>query len=297
MNVEKFEKILRTKKIKYDFYTIKNINNKKKIAFFYLKKKIIFLLKISLNIFTSNQFKNEINSYNFIKKKRIHFLTTSAEKFYNNKSISILKIKYVDGEKGSFFDLKKFYQRKYIKTKTINLSNYKNILKNNFKKIHLVNIKIDNDFKKINNYFKKEKLKICLSHGDFAHWNTISNRKKNYVFDLEYFSKERIYLYDILHWLIQPYINKIRFFNYTTKFNIFLIFLIKYNLNNLNVKYNKREIIKYIIVYFIEIKYTYYIAKYISKKYKIISPKDLKRSKILYKFCSQQISYFLRLVD
>ena len=61
MNVEKFEKILRTKKIKYDFYTIKNINNKKKIAFFYLKKKIIFLLKISLNIFTSNQSAREWN--------------------------------------------------------------------------------------------------------------------------------------------------------------------------------------------------------------------------------------------
>ena len=127
----------------------------------------------------------------------------------------------------------------------------------------------------------------------FVHWNTITD-KKHYVFDLEYFSKERIFLYDILHWVIQPYINKLKFFNYTTKFNIFLIFLVKYNLNNLNIKFTDREIVKYIIIYFLELKYTYYIAKDISKKYRIISPKNLKRSKTLFKFCSQQISYFLR---
>lgn len=296
MNKEKFEKILRIKKIKYDFYTIKNINNKKKIAFFYLKNKIIFLLKISLNTFTSNQFKNEINSYKFIKKKKIHFLTTSAEKFYKNKSISILKIKYVNGKKGSFFDLKKFYLKKYIITRKIKFSNYLNILKKNFKNIHKTNLEINNEFKKINDYFDKDKLKICPSHGDFVHWNTITDKKKHYVFDLEYFSKERIFLYDILHWVIQPYINKLKFFNYTTKFNIFLIFLVKYYLNNLNIKFSDREIIKYIIIYFLEIKYTYYIAKDISKKHRIISPKNLKRSKTLFKFCSQQISYFLRLL-
>ena len=294
MNKEKFEKILRIKKIKYDFYTIKNINNKKKIAFFYLKNQIIFLLKISLNTFSSNQFKNEINSYKFIKNKKIHFLTTSAEKFYNNKSISILKIKYVNGKKGSFFDLKKFYLKKYINTKNIKFSNYLNILKKNFKNIHKTNLEINNEFKKINDYFDKDKLKICPSHGDFVHWNTITDKKKHYVFDLEYFSKERIFLYDILHWVIQPYINKLKFFNYTTKFNIFLIFLVKYNLNNLNIKFTDREIVKYIIIYFLELKYTYYIAKDISKKYRIISPKNLKRSKTLFKFCSQQISYFLR---
>lgn len=297
MNLDKFEKIIKSKKIEYDFYTLKNVNNNKKIAFFYYKNQIIFLLKVSFNHFTTNQFKNEINSYNFIKKKRIHFTISSAEKFYNNKSVSILKIKYINGRKGNFFDLKKFYLKKRINTKKIKFSDYLKILIKNFKNIHKTNLEINNEFKKINDYFDKDKLKICPSHGDFVHWNTITDKKKHYVFDLEYFSKERIFLYDILHWVIQPYINKLKFFNYTTKFNIFMIFLVKYNLKNLEIKLSERELIKYIIVYFLELKYIYYIASDINKKYKIISPKNLLKSKKLHKYCSQQINYFLKLLN
>jgi len=289
--INKILKIIKLDKLKH--YII-NANNKKLIAFFYKNKKILFILKISFNQFTTNQFTNESKSYFFLKNKNINFNLTTFKNVYKKKKISISKIKYIKGKQGNFFDLENFFIKDKFKFKSIKFDNYFKILIKNFKVIHSYDLKRDKEFKKINSYFKKERLNIAYSHGDFVHWNSIKTNNKYFLYDLEYFSKKRIFLYDIFHWLIAPITNKLRFFKYKINYNYLLILFLKFYLNKFKFKLDNRQIIKYLLLYFLEQKYIYLLAKDINKKYNIISAKNLKNSKLLTIFYSNQIKLFLK---
>tara|TARA_B100001741_G_C16553187_1_gene600636 strand:+ start:3778 stop:4677 length:900 start_codon:yes stop_codon:yes gene_type:complete len=293
----KIDKIFRIKKFNKLKYTIDEINNKKLIAYFFKKNKIFFVLKISFNQFTSNQFNNEKNAYKILKKRKHPFYLTKYRNIYNHKYTSISKIKYIDGKKGSFFDLDKFFKIKNLKIQTIKFEKYTQIMKENFRKIHSFNFIIDKDFENIQSIFKNEKIDISLSHGDFTHWNSIKSKNNYFIYDLEYFSKKRVFLYDILHWLIAPITNKFKLFKFKINYNYLLILFIRFYLNKLNHKLSKREIIKYLLLYFIEQKYIALLADKINKKYKIISHENLKNSKLLSKFYSNQIKIFIKYLN
>ena len=56
------------------------------------------------------------------------------------------------------------------------------------------------------------RIPLDVSHGDFIHFNTLKTSNKNYVFDLEFFQKERSHLYDYFHWYVTPiFLQSIKF--------------------------------------------------------------------------------------
>jgi len=273
----------------------KEINLKKYLVYINSKKKINYLLKVSFNKYTSTLFQNEIRGFKFFKKNKI-FNLKNIKNIYNIKNISVLKTKYIYGKTVNYFELKNFYNVKYLPKKKINISQYEKILKKNFKTIN--NYKIDKikEFKileKINN----KNIELSASHGDFVYWNCIKKKKLFYVYDFEHFAKSRIYIYDILHWIIFPITIKFRYINYKLNYNLLLIYYVKLFLKYLNIYLDNEELIKYIILYFIEQKYFFYQAKSINQKHKIIKKVDLKNSVKLSNFYSTQIKIFIKYVN
>lgn len=290
---EKIKKKLEKLNLSYDNYYLVELNNKKYIGFFYIKKKIKYLLKFSFDDFNSNLFNNEAQSYKFLKNRSVHFKIVNFQNILKDKDCYISKINYVDGNNGKYFELKDFFIKDKFKHYPIKIDKYFTILKSNFKNIYNYDLKKDKDFKKILEKFKNQKLNITLSHGDFVPWNSIKNFKVKRIYDLEYFSKKRIFIYDILHWLICPVTNKLKYLNYNLNYNKILIYYIKFNLKILDIKLDNNQLLMYILFYFYEQKYFFLQAKNINKKYKIISSLNSKNSNKLFKFYSNQIKIFL----
>ena len=174
------------------------------------------------------------------------------------------------------------------------MSVIKHIFKKNFKNIFIYQLpgEFNKDFDNILKKFPKEDIKISLSHGDFTHHNLIKSMNGSICFiDFEYFSKQRIYIYDILHWLIAPIVNK-----------MVLKYRIKLNLNYLlkkwvqlffffiNFKVKERDLEKYLLLYYLEQKYFFKITPKLKKKYNIFSYKTI--------FSSSKLSnYYSKLLD
>lgn len=290
---EKIRKKLEKLNLSYDKYSLVELNNKKYIGFFYIKKKIKYLLKFSFDKFNSNLFNNETQSYKFLKNRNIHFKIVNLQNILKNKDCYISKINYIDGNNGKYFELKNFFNKDKFKHYPIRIEKYFTILKSNFKNIYNYDLKKDNDLKKILKKFKNQKTNITLSHGDFVPWNSVKTLNGYLVYDLEYFAKKRIFIYDILHWLICPLTNKLKYLNYSLNYNKILIYYIKFNLKILDIKLDNNQLLMYILFYFYEQKYFFLQAKNIDKKYKIISSLNLKNSNKLFKFYSNQIKIFL----
>lgn len=291
---EKIRKKLEKLNLSYDKYSLVELNNKKYIGFFYIKEKIKYLLKFSFDKFNSNLFNNEAQSYKFLKNRNIHFKIVNLQNILKNKDCYISKINYIDGNNGKYFELKNFFNKDKFKHYPIRIEKYFTILKSNFKNIYNYDLKKDNDLKKILKKFKNQKTNITLSHGDFVPWNSVKTLNGYLVYDLEYFAKKRIFIYDILHWLICPITNKFRIVGYKFNYNFILIIYIKIFIKTLGINLSYKEIQMYLLLYFFEQKHFFFQANQINKKYKIISSYNLKKSKLLNNFFSKQIKIFLK---
>ena len=85
--------------------------------------------------------------------------------------------------------------------------------------------------------------------------------------------------------------------NFKINYNILLVYWIKFILTRLNINLSSKEVIKYLLLFFLEQKYFFLMAKQLNKKYKIISKKNLKKSSLRSTFYSNQINNFLRYLN
>lgn len=256
-----------------------------------------FLIKIAQSSFTSNLSKNENSSYSFLKRKKNHFRIPKYQTIFRNNQYSISEVERIHGKKGNLFNFKKFF---YSNSKTIknikicSIEKYLNILSKNFNKIFLINInkEFSEEFKedknKVLNLFPKQKVKIGFSHGDFVHWNTIKSYNGKYMcFDLEYFSKERIYIYDLINWFIVPLKKYIFvFLDLKINLNFFLVLILKLILLNLKINLSIKSIEKYLLLFYLEQKYFYKMTSKLKKKYKIYKYKNIYESRKYAKYYS-----------
>lgn len=240
------------KEVKWNLNTIKNVLNIhcikgniskishlpfKKILIKIKDKKYYYLYKISYDPYSIKLSDNEIQSYKIIKNNKLNFIKIPVyKKITLNKKYSITKVKYINEKKGNFFEFDSFYKFMNLnKTKYSLITNYINLKMDNY--IHL-NKKIAKDlfinkYKiKIINKFRLNKVITNYSHGDFSKYNTLKNKKDNYVIDLEFFNRNRNFLYDYLFWHLVPV------FNYLYKLNNIVHISILFYLTKNFIKYN-----------------------------------------------------------
>ena len=236
-------KILDDNKIKGQIIDIKFYQYKK----IYIKIKEhenIFLYKLCLHEYSINLSINESDGYNYFSKEdQLKFNLPDYKLINITKDYSLCKIEFIEGYKGNYFELSKFYNNDYSQNyKKINLQDYiSSIIKKN---------QVDRDkSKKINEIINliMEKYKTTLipvedSHGDLISFNTIKKLNKNYVFDLEFFQKERSLLYDFFHWHITPIMFKSLEYNNKFIINIFLLFFVKILYLQFKIKHKKSTV-------------------------------------------------------
>jgi len=190
----------------------------KKILILIKYKEDISILKICHDPYSIKLSNNENKSYKIIKKNNLNFINILPfRKIKSKKNLSLTVIKFINGKKANFFEFNNFYKFTNLKkTKNFSINNYINKKINHY--IHL-NIKISKDLsinkykKKILNTYKLDKVITTYSHGDFSKYNTIKNEKNNYVIDLEFFNKNRNFMYDFLFWYLVPVLNYLYKFN------------------------------------------------------------------------------------
>ena len=194
--------------------------------------KKIYLLKLSLDNYSIALAKNEENGYlNLNKFYKSKFNLVNYKMINRSNNYALSKIEFINGIKGNYFEFNKFYNYNFSsELKTIQLKDYITLIKDRYY-INQNNSRINELFSHTINIFlsKYETYKIPLdaSHGDFIHYNTLKTSNKNYVFDLEFFQKERSYLYDSFHWYITPIFFKSIKFNtvFTLVNNIYSILI------------------------------------------------------------------------
>ena len=259
--------------VKWNLDTIKNvlninsINGKilkisylpfKKILVKIKDKKYIYLYKISYDPYSIKLSDNETQSYKIINNNKLNFIKILPfKKITLNKKYSITKVKYIYERKANFFEFDSFYKFMNLKkTKYSLVTNYINLKIKNY--IHL-NKKISKDIfikkykKKIINTFKLKKVITSYSHGDFSKYNTLINKKKKYVIDLEFFNRNRNFLYDYLFWHLVPVLNYLYKLNNIVHINIILYLIknfIKYNLLKKKLYIENLEL--YFVLFFFE---------------------------------------------
>ena len=257
----KFKKLLVKKKIIH----IKSLNLNKSI--FYLldnkkaSKKII--LKVASQKYSKRLIRNEFRGYKS-KKIRSKFFNLPKFKFYySNSKILAYETDFINQKKGNYFQFFKFHKKKY---------NFKKI----FLKKYFLKLKKDNLFnyefkdKLIKFYEKKIEIKfkniscvpVDVCHGDFVKWNTSININKYYVFDLEFYSENKVFCYDTIHWFFMPITNLLFKINKYVKFNkiqnFILIIIIKFALKYVyQDKYTNNEKELFFLLYLID-KEIYY---------------------------------------
>ena len=209
----------------------------KKILITIKYKEDISILKICHDPYSIKLSNNENKSYKIIKKNNLNFINILPfRKIRSKKNLSLTVIKFINGKNANFFEFNNFYKfTNSNKTKNFSINNYTNKKINHY--IHL-NKKISKDLsinkykKKILNIYKLDKVITTYSHGDFSKYNTIKNKKNNYVIDLEFFNKNRNFLYDFLFWYLVPVLNYLYKLN-----NILPVSIIFYLIENF-IKYN-----------------------------------------------------------
>ena len=259
--------------VKWNLDTIKNvlninsINGKilkisylpfKKILVKIKDKKYIYLCKISCDPYSIKLSNIETQSYKIINNNKLNFIKILPfKKITLNKKYSITKVKYIYERKANFFEFDSFYKFMNLKkTKYSLVTNYINLKIKNY--IHL-NKKISKDIfikkykKKIINIFRLKKVITSYSHGDFSKYNTLINKKKKYVIDLEFFNRNRNFLYDYLFWHLVPVLNYLYKLNNIVHINIILYLIkkfIKYNLLKKKLYIENLEL--YFVLFFFE---------------------------------------------
>ena len=204
----------------------------KKIHIKIEENKKIYLLKLSLDNYSISLAKNEENGYlNLNKFYKSKFNLVDYKMINRNNNYALSKIEFINGIKGNYFDFNKFYNYNFpSESKTIQLKDYITLIKDRYC-INQSNNRINELFSQTINMFlsKYETYRIPLdvSHGDFIHYNTLKTSNNNYVFDLEFFQKERSYLYDYFHWYITPIFSRSIKFNavFTLVKNIYSILI------------------------------------------------------------------------
>ena len=275
-------------KVKIDH--ILTLNNSKFIIFF---KKRKYIFKISIDIFNKNLFINENKGINFFKKKFPTLKIPSSLFIKKYKKIFILKIKLVKGNKTHYFNLADIIKKnKFLSesSNNIKIKDFRSVLKDNFKTIFLYKLDsdFDSDFDKILKKFNSYQIETSVSHGDFTHHNIINSFKKYHIIDFEYFSKKRIYNYDILHWLISPIVKKLVLnFKINININYFLKLWIKLCFFLFNMKLHNKNLDLYLNLYYLDQKYFFKMTKFLKKKHKIYSKKTLSDSIELTKYYSK----------
>ena len=273
---------------------IEKINNSKFIIYLYKMKLVI---KICHDDFNSNLFLNEKKAYKHLKKNRFFLHIAKFNYFKKLNTLKILAINFIKGKKVNYLNLSLVIKKNKNLLKhnqKISISVIKHIFKKNFKNIFIYQLpsEFDKDFDNIIKKFPKEDIKISLSHGDFTHHNLIKSMNGSICFiDFEYFSKQRIYIYDILHWLIAPIVNKM-VLNYRIKLN--LNYLLKKWVQLffffINFKVKERDLEKYLLLYYLEQKYFFKITPKLKEKYNIFSYKTISSS-------SKLSNYYSKLLD
>lgn len=237
INKKKIYLELKKKKIKViNEYKIKNklfiiINDNKKIK----------ILKYFINQAELPYLKNEIKGYRYFKKNNKFYIP----KLYNyclKKDNLFICLEYIKGECGSFFELNNFHNnQKIIKKNNFKPNTYLNKILAFYK--NGIDSRSKQLIKKLKNKIIKSKINLKLStaysHGDFAKYNSIKNKSKYYVIDLEKF-RERIINYDQLNWI-----------SHSILYNLSKIYtLIKFNfLKKIFLSINKEIILVFYIIF------------------------------------------------
>ena len=250
----------------------------------------ISLFKICLDKYSINLAKNEENGYlEFNKPENNKFNLPKYKIISINKDYALSQIEYLFGIRGKYFELKKFYNKNYVKElETILLKDYINLIKNRFQ-FNQINDDETKQFSQImDNFvlkFGSRKIPIDISHGDFIHFNSIKTPEKNYVFDLEFFQRTRSHLYDFIHWSLNPIFFKIIKLTTNPTINSVVFFSIakflKFKLKN----YYKKLYFKYDSIF--EILLTaYLLERYLFINYQInIKNIDVLLDEKKKKFC------------
>lgn len=285
-NLQLIKKILSENNLSLQFEKIQILNLNKYILYYYRKK---FIYKIAKSQKSVNLLLNENIGYNYFKNKKI-FLIPKKEIVLKKKNLLVLKIDFINGIKGNFFQIKNFYNiNKQIQKKKINLKAYteKLYLRYQTKKNFIFFRKI---LKSKNNNETKN-IYISPSHGDFVHWNTIRNNNSYFTIDFEHFEKERVLFYDYFNWYFAPIAQKI----YSLKIYFFeslLLSLLKFffysrfcSLTNIQ---HKEDFNIYLKLYLVEKKLMLEEILYFKKKF-IISKDYMLRTKNMLRLVNKFI--------
>ena len=216
----------------------------KKIYIKIKEHKNIFLFKLCLHEHSINLSKNESDGYDYFSKIDKPKFNLPNYKLVNiTQNYSLSEIEFIEGSRGNYFELSKFYNNCFSKNyKIVNLQNYISTIvkKNQINKDK--SKKIDDIINIILEKYKSISIPVEASHGDFIGFNTIKNLNKNYVFDLEFFQKERSLLYDFFHWHITPIMFKSLEYNNKFIINIFLLFFVKILYLQFKIKHKKSTV-------------------------------------------------------
>jgi len=219
----------------YKYGCIIKINNQK------------YFLKIGYSIFNKIKFYNEISGYKEFKNKK--FLYPKIIKYAFTDDVSYILFEYIENLRKAFnyFSINAYSNFKNNRT---SLKNYLIGLKNNYKKHDQI----------INRIIYKKKFNLndmiltCKSHGDFVFSNVLFKNGYQYIIDFEEFKNNRIYLYDFIHWYLQPIIQfMIKRFNINVCIfiiNIFLVFFKKFLCFKFKLRFEDADI--YLKLYFLE---------------------------------------------
>ena len=273
---------------------IKKINNSKFI--FYLKKKNS-IIKICQDDFNYNLFLNEKKAYKYLNKKRLFLNIAKFNYLKKLNKLKILMIDFIKGRKVNYLNLKlliKENKNLLSYNQKILMSEIEYIYKKNFKKIFISKLssEFDKDFDNILKKYPKDVIKISPSHGDFTHHNVIKSTNGSiYIIDFEYFSKQRIYIYDTLHWLISPIVNKL-VLNCRINFNLsyFLKKWVQLFFFFINFELKEKDLDKYLLLYYLEQKYFFKITQKLKKEYNIFSVKTITSSYKLSNYYSKLLN-------
>lgn len=260
---------------------ISSFKIKNKLFQIYINKNKKYLRKIFINTKEKKNYLNEINGYKIFRKKKFFQTVKFCKKGTTSKGYFI-DLEFIDGTRPNFFDVKKIYKLKKKNYEKENIIKYLKRIKKNYSTQNILIKKNINDF--ILHFKKKKDFKVLISHthGDFAMYNCKKFKNKYYVFDLEKYSK-RIHIFDIINWLVHPFfynfskifeVEYLKIFkSFILKINFFFIYLIYASIFILyNVKFSINEFKVYYFLYLIE---KYLICE--TDLYKIKNIKEKKR--------------------
>jgi len=261
IKLEKIKFIISDLKLNKKIYFTEFLNFNKCITYF---EKENFILKFNFDkTFLNFSINEEIGYKNRVNFSKIYNIP-KYETLLSSEEIHVSKIEFLGKKKGNYFNGNQFINNTHFKNNLFkkNVSFYLLNIKKKYDSILLLE-----DKKKINheiNLFLKNEgefiLPVNISHGDFVHWNTRIFKSKYYCYDLEQYDEERLYCYDIIHWYLMPFLQKINFtkskFFKNKILKLFNIFL-KNKLKETFPEFQKTDYYKFLFLYLFEKKMYY----------------------------------------